>query len=213
MLTSRRKLFSIAALAVLAVAADPARATAAAPAAPGAGPVPTIEAFYASLLAEMKAAKQMSFDQRYRLLQPAIERAFDLGLMTRIAIGPEWAELPAAQQQDLAAAFARYTIATYASRFDGFSGERFVVEPKTVANPNGLIVESRLIQSDGEAVALNYLMRRGAGGMWQIIDVYLSGTISELATRRSEFVAVLQRDGAKGLVRLLERRTAALRTG
>ncbi|HEV2301014.1 MAG TPA: ABC transporter substrate-binding protein, partial [Stellaceae bacterium] len=157
--------------------------------------------------------KGSSFDQRYQLLQPAIERAFDLGLMTRIAVGPEWVDLPAAQQQELAAAFARYTIATYASRFDGYSGERFVVEPTSVPNPNGVIVESRLVQSDGKPVTLNYLMRRGARGTWQIIDVYLSGTISELATRRSEFVAVLQRDGAKGLVRLLQRRAAALRTG
>ena len=50
-------------------------------------------------------------------------------------------------------------------------------------------------------------------GAWKVIDVYLSGTVSELATRRSEFVAVLQRDGAEGLVQLIERRTAALRPG
>ena len=74
-------------------------------------------------------------------------------------------------------------------------------------------MRSRLIQSDGKPVRLNYLMRRGAGGMWQIIDVYLSGTISELAARRSEFVSVLERDGAAGLVRLLETRAATLRTG
>ena len=210
MLISRRKLFFVAAFAVSLAPLGPARAQALAPAG---SPAATIEAFYGSLLGEMKAAKGLSFDQRYRMLQPSIERAFDLGLMTRIAIGPQWVDLPAAQQQDLVSAFARYTISTYASRFDGYSGERFVVEPAPVPNPNGVIVESRLIQSDGKPISLNYLMRRGAGGSWQIIDVYLSGTISELATRRSEFVAVLQRDGAQGLVRLLERRAAALRTG
>jgi phospholipid transport system substrate-binding protein len=46
-----------------------------------------------------------------------------------------------------------------------------------------------------------------------VIDVYLSGTISELASRRSEFAAVLQRDGAEGLVRLLEQRAAPGRSG
>jgi phospholipid transport system substrate-binding protein len=210
---SRRTLFAFAAVAALAASLGTARAQSAAPAAAGASAVQTIQSFYGSLLAEMKAAKGLNFDQRYRLLQPAIERTFDLGLMTRIAIGPEWVNLGAAEQQDLAAAFARYTIATYASEFDGYSGERFVVDPTPASNPNGVIVESQLIQSDGKPVVLNYLMRRGVSGMWQIIDVYLSGTISELATRRSEFVAVLQRDGAKGLVRLLESRTAALRTG
>jgi phospholipid transport system substrate-binding protein len=56
-------------------------------------------------------------------------------------------------------------------------------------------------------------MRQGGDGTWQVIDVYLSGTISELATRRSEFADVLQKGGADGLVKLLEQRTAALHTG
>lgn len=176
-------------------------------------PVATIQSFYDALLAVMKEAKQLNFDGRYARLQPAITRAFDLGLMTRIAIGPSWTQLPQSQQEQLAAAFGRWTISTYANRFDGYSGERFEVDPNPVANPNGVIVETRLVRPAAEPVTLNYLMRRNGLGQWQIIDVFLSGTVSELATRRSEFVAVLQRDGADGLVHLLDRRTQALRTG
>jgi len=62
-------------------------------------------------------------------------------------------------------------------------------------------------------VNLNYLLRQDAAGAWKIIDVYLSGTISELATRRSEFSTVLQRGGADALVQLIEQRSAALRAG
>jgi hypothetical protein len=39
----------------------------------------------------------------------------------------------------------------------------------------------------------------------------MSGTISEPATRRADFVAVLQRSGMDGLLQLLEARTADLR--
>jgi hypothetical protein len=39
----------------------------------------------------------------------------------------------------------------------------------------------------------------------------MSGTISELATRRADFVAVLQRSGVDGLLQLLEARNAELR--
>jgi phospholipid transport system substrate-binding protein len=59
-------------------------------------------------------------------------------------------------------------------------------------------------------VTLNYLMRQN-GDKWQIIDVFLSGTISELATRRSEFTSVIRRDGAQGLLQLLDRRVAELK--
>jgi phospholipid transport system substrate-binding protein len=171
-----------------------------------------IEHFYAELLAVMKLAKKLSFDERYSRLSPVVSRAFDLPLMTRIAIGPGWGQIAAEQQQRLAAAFSRYTISMYANRFDDWGGERFEVMPNLAPNPNGVIVNSRLVKSNGEAVALNYLLRQ-EGGAWKVIDVYLSGTISELAARRSEFVAVLQRAGADGLVQLIEQRTAALRAG
>lgn len=179
---------------------------------PGSAPA-LIERFYDDLLAVMKQAKRLSFDERYNRLAPTIQRTFDLGLMTRIAVGPGWAQIAADQQQRLSAAFSRYTISMYASRFDNYGGERFEVAPAATPNPNGLIVNSRLVKTNGETVSLNYLLRQGAGGAWKVIDVYLSGTVSELAARRSEFGSVLQRSGAEGLVQLIEQRTAALRTG
>ncbi|HKS89301.1 MAG TPA: ABC transporter substrate-binding protein [Stellaceae bacterium] len=198
---SRRLLLSLAAATVLrpriAGAADPAA---------------EIRHFYDDLLALMKQAKRLSFDERYSRIAPAITRAFDLGLMTRIAVGPSWGQIGAAEQQRLSDAFARYTISVYANRFDDYGGERFEVDPAAAPNTNGSLVKSWLVKANGEKIVLNYLMRPEGGG-WKVIDVYLSGTVSELATRRSEFLAVLQREGADGLVRMLEKRTAALRTG
>jgi phospholipid transport system substrate-binding protein len=171
-----------------------------------------IERFYDQLLAVMKEAKRLGFDGRYARLTPVISQAFDLPLMTRIAVGPGWAQISADQQQRLSNAFSRYTISMYANRFDDYGGERFEVMPAAAPNPNGVLVSTRLVKTNGEAVALNYLMRQESGA-WKVIDVYLSGTVSELAARRSEFIAVLQRNGAEGLVQLIEQRTAALRTG
>jgi phospholipid transport system substrate-binding protein len=132
--------------------------------------------------------------------------------MARLSVGPDWTQLRPDQQRQLTDVLSRYTIAVYANRFDGFSGERFEVDPAPAASPNGTIVNSRIVKSNGEKVSINYLMRQGAGG-WQAIDIYLSGTISELASRRSEFVAVLHQSGADGLIKLLEQRTAAQRSG
>jgi phospholipid transport system substrate-binding protein len=176
-------------------------------------PAAMIESFYNALLTIMKEGRSVPFDQRYMTLQPVIQRDFDLPLMTRIAIGPEWTRLTPDQQQRLEAAFTRYTIATYANRFDDYSGQRLEVDPDPAANPNGVIVHTRLVPANDRPVLLDYLMRQGADGRWQILDVYLNGTISELATRRAEFSAVLKRDGPDGLARMLDQRSAALRTG
>jgi len=181
-------------------------------AAEGGNPATVIQHFYDDLLAVMKEAKHLAFDERYKRLTPAVTRTFALALMSRLSVGPEWAQFSPDQQQRLTDVFVRYTISVYANRFDDFNGERFEVDANPTPNPNGVVVQTRLIKSNGETVVLNYLLRQ-SGGAWQVIDIYLSGTISELATRRSEFTSVLHNGGAEALVKVLEQRTAALRTG
>jgi phospholipid transport system substrate-binding protein len=69
----------------------------------------------------------------------------------------------------------------------------------------GEIVKTRLQQSSGRTVVINYLVRGG-----KVIDVYLNGTISDLATRRYEFASLIAAGGADGLVKRLHERTQTL---
>lgn len=168
-----------------------------------------IRGFYDALLDTMQHAKPLGLSGRYDKLAPVIRETFDLPAMTRIAVGPGWTSIPAAQQSALTDAFTRMTIATYASRFDGYSGERFEVEPATEARGRNRIVRTRLIESNGNITMLNYLMHESGSG-WKVIDVYLSGTVSELATRRSEFASILKSGGADALLDSLRQRTETL---
>jgi phospholipid transport system substrate-binding protein len=104
----------------------------------------------------------------------------------------------------VAEAFGHYISATYADRFDSYSGEQLQV---TGEQPYGaeVIVRTRIVKSKGDSVSLNYRMREN-GSCWQISDVYLDGTISQLATQRSEFHSILQREGVDGLVTALTRK-------
>jgi phospholipid transport system substrate-binding protein len=171
-------------------------------------PAAAVQGFYDVLLEVMKNAEKLGFQGREQKLGPAIDQAYDLPLMTRLSVGPQWQNLSPEEQQKITAGFRAMTIATYASRFDGFSGEKFEVDRNAVEASGGKIVQTKLIQGNGEPIALNYLMRE-SGGSWRIIDVFLKGTVSELATRRSEFSSVLRRDGAAGLLKLLDEKTAA----
>ena len=189
--------------AAAAFSATPARAA-------GSPAVDTVKTFYDTLLEVMKQAKALGFKGRYEKLDPAMRRAFNLPLMTRLSVGPDWQKLSPEEQAAITAAFSDFSISTYANRFDGYSGERFEVSPETQSTAGGQIVSTKLIESDGNVVELNYLMRDGDGG-WQIIDVFLKGTVSELATRRSEFSTVLRRDGAAALLKLIQQRTADLK--
>jgi phospholipid transport system substrate-binding protein len=171
--------------------------------------VAPIRAFYDVLLANMKQADQLGVQGRYDKLAPVIRATFDLDAMTRIAVGPEWTAIPPEQQKALLDSFARMTIATYANRFNGYSGESFEVDSETVSRNTGRIVRSRLLRPKEDPVTLNYLMR-GSGDTWKIVDIYLSGTISELATQRSEFGAILKAGGPAALIQSLRQQSDKL---
>ena len=113
----------------------------------------------------------------------------------------------------LVAAFTEWSVATYANRFDGFSGESFTTSGETPL-PNGdVLVRTALNRVNDSPVQLNYLTRRTAGGPPKIVDAYLTGTISELASRRADFATVLRDGGADRLTAALRRRAADLRRG
>ncbi|HTL76403.1 MAG TPA: ABC transporter substrate-binding protein [Casimicrobiaceae bacterium] len=171
-----------------------------------------IRAFYDALLDVMKRAKALGIKGRYDALAPVVDATFDLPAMTRIAVGPRWTSLPKDVQSALVDAFSRMTIATYASRFDGYSGERFEVDPSVESRGSGSIVHTRIVQPKGDPVALDYLMRKSAD-RWKAVDVYLTGTISELATRRSEFNSILDSGGPQALLQSLRQQTERMLQG
>jgi phospholipid transport system substrate-binding protein len=188
----------IAAFALFLLAAAPTRSENADPA------ESRVSGFYEALLSTMQQGKQLGLKGRYEKLAPVLSKTYDLASMAKTAVGPSWNEFTPQQQRDLVKAFTRMTIATYASRFDDFSGEQFDVA-QTVDQPNGdKIVKTSIIQSNGKTVALAYLMHK-IGREWKIMDVYIDGAISELATRRSEFGAVLKSGGPDALINSLTR--------
>ena len=193
---SRRRRALQFAIALLTGLALPASAADVDPA------VAPIRAFYDALLAAMKQADQLGVRGRYDKLAPVIRSTFDLAAMTRIAVGPEWTAIAPDQQTALLDGFARMTIATYANRFDGYSGQSFEVDPEILSRNTGRIVRTKLLRPKEEPVTLNYLMR-ASGDTWKIVDIYLSGTISELATQRSEFGAILKSGGPAALIESL----------
>lgn len=197
---ARRRVLVSGAL-VLVAGAFPAALVQSADVAPptSASPVSVIESFYSVLLDTMKQAKTLGVQGRYDKLTPAVDAAFDFPTMTQMAVGRAWGGFPADQQAALIAAFKRMTTATYARNFDDYNGERFSVDPN-IQSRNGLqVVRSTFEQPNKEPVAMDYPMHPVANG-WKAVDVYYSGSISQLAQRRSEFSSILSARGAEGLL-------------
>jgi phospholipid transport system substrate-binding protein len=167
-----------------------------------------VDGFDNALLGVMKQADQLGVRGRARKLTPEIERAFNLPAMTRFAVGPSWSTMSDSDHAALIAAFTRYSAASYAHNFDGYSGEKFVIEPGVETRGPDKIVKSQLIPGHGDPVVIDYRMRND-GGTWKIIDVYFQGTISQLTTRRSDFAATVAQ-GAGALVAHMDAQTEKL---
>ena len=173
------------------------------------GPSDEIQGFYDVLLSNMKNADALGIKGRYAKLEPVVLATFDVPFMSRLSVGPLWGQLNPEQKSQVAKAFGRYITATYATQFDGYSGEQLkVISAQQIKH--GTLVRSQIVKSDGEAISINYVLHDN-DVHWQIRDIYLAGTISQLATRRSEFSSILRGDGGiDKLVSVLNEKADAL---
>jgi phospholipid transport system substrate-binding protein len=171
-----------------------------------------VEQLHAGLVEIMKAGKTVSFRQRYDKIAPVIGRTFDLDVIVRQVVGPRWAALPPDQQAALEDAFRRYTVASYVSNFEDYSGERFEVLPGVTAVGNDRVVTTRIVTASGQAHVLAYVMRQTGAG-WRAVDVLAEGSVSRVAAQRSEIRSVLSDGGGTGLLVSLHRKTAELSGG
>jgi phospholipid transport system substrate-binding protein len=168
----------------------------------------TVQGLYDALLSTMKNGRTLGQSGRFTQLAPVIRRTFDIALMTRLSIGPSWTGLSDTQRQQATESFGRYISAIYADRFDSYDGQKLEVTGEQPA-PSGVMVRSQIIKANGEPVKVDYMMRRN-GDSWLISDIYLDGAISEVATRRSEFAAILRNDGIDSLIAALNRKANVL---
>lgn len=175
-----------------------------------------VERLNTTLLDVMQSADELGYPGRYQKLEPSLRENFDFAFMTKIAVGRPWNDFDGDQRQQLVERFTRMSIATFAARFDGYSGERFEILGEKPGRRGTVVVDDRIIRPADPPVGLNFVLRQPSGeaadGDWLIIDVMLDGKFSELARQRAEFSAVLQRGGYQELLDALDERIEALST-
>ena len=170
-----------------------------------------VERFHGTLLSVMKEAESLGYEGRFEWLTPVIKKSFNLPFMASRSTGRYWKKASNGEHQALVDAFANMTIANYASRFDGYSGEIFETVEVTEGPRDSILVKTKIVKDDGEKVALNYVMRE-FDDQWQVIDIFLKGTFSELATRKSEYSSLVRDGGFPKLITSMKEKTEKIRT-
>jgi len=184
-----------------------------APTAKSSAPTMVVDALHEKLISVMKNADTLGYDGRFERLEPVINELFDIPFMAEKSIGRHWKAVEEENRARLLTTFEHFTVANYAGRFTGYSGQFFETLKEQESKYGTVLVYSRLVSENGETVQLNYRLRPAKGGGWKIIDVLLNGTISELALRRSEYSSLIKREGFAALMTALNKRIEDLAEG
>ena len=132
---------------------------------------------------------------RQSAIQQVLQAKFDLPYMAQTALGAHWAKATPEQQARFIKATETAEAKAYSDRFGQYAGQTLAVS-KTTSRPNGVfIVDSRLNQSNGQPIKLEWEVRQGAQGL-RITDVKVEG-VSMVMTRRSDFNSYIQNNGGK----------------
>jgi phospholipid transport system substrate-binding protein len=175
-------------------------------------PSQPINELHAALEAAMHSGRRTPFASRFDVLAPVIERVFDLETVLKVSVGMRWSSFDKTAQERLAAAFHRFTIATYVAHFDRFSGEKFAVVPGGRASGSDRIVRTEVASGTGGSARLDYVMRQ-FGNTWRAVDVLIDGSISRVAVQRSDFRTILASGNAEALIKSLQRKVGDLSEG
>lgn len=177
-----------------------------------AGPTAVVTHFDDTLLEVMKAGESLGYDGRFKRLQPEMQQAFALDYMAEKSLGQRWNDLSEADRATWRQLFGEFTVANYAANFDRFTGQRFEMVGEEASTNDTRLVKTKVISPGVDDVPLTYRLRQ-VGGTWKIIDVFLKGTVSELALRRSDYSSVLERDGFAALTTVVRAKIADLAAG
>ena len=157
-----------------------------------------IDKFQTDLITVMKDGKKLGYTGRYEKLDVAVSNSHDLPKIARIVVGKEWEKLTEEQQKKLTDVFSRLSIASYAHNFKEFDGEAFAIDSEEETKLGGVVIHSHLDLPDDKPVKFDYMLKE-KGASWRIINIIANG-VSDLALKRSEYTAILQRDGFDALI-------------
>ena len=133
-----------------------------------------------------------------------LQTSFDMPAMGRSALGTHWNQATEAERTRFLKAVATAEAKAYSERFGQYGGQTLTVG-KVTPRANGVtIVDSRLNQTSGQPIKLEWEIRND-----RITDVKVEG-VSMVMTRRSDFNSYIQNNGGtvEPLIKELEARAA-----
>jgi phospholipid transport system substrate-binding protein len=164
-----------------------------------------VSELHEKLLHVMRNARELGYQGRFHELEPTISTHFDTPTIVRVILSRHWNDLSDEQRDEFIRLFNHLSVATYASRFDGYDGELFREVAREQLSRGRLLIRTELRRTGDDPVRMDYLMHRTEDGNWLIISVIADG-VNDLALKRAEYASVIRNKGYGGLVADLQQK-------
>jgi phospholipid transport system substrate-binding protein len=182
-------------------------------------PAATIESLHRGLVALANDRPNADVAERYRALEPLIQKTHDLPYIAQFALRRQWPALSEAERARFVAAFEKLSVTTYASRFKTVSAQTFKAGAASApgessagggaaGEPVRAQVLTAIVRPGQPDIPLEYLLQQ-EGGTWRIINIIADG-VSDLALKRAEYQRVLASGSIEDLIEHVEEQTARL---
>ncbi len=137
-----------------------------------------------------------------------INETYNTEEMLNMIIGDSWRNVDNQTKKKMINVFEEYIAKNYIKRFSKIKYPKFSnLEEKKVGKYK--MIKSHLILSKDEKVSINYLLSL-KNETWKIFDVLLAGSVSEIATKKSEFKSFIKDGNINPLIEALSKKNKIL---
>ena len=149
---------------------------------------------------------EKSFVDRLEIIKKEINQTFNYKRMMQFIYGRKWNKLESNQKDIISETFLNFISATYTKRFHMIDGLNFEYLESKKTDDGMILVNTNLLIPNEDSVKFKYVFINEEDD-WKILDILINGTISEIATKKSEYSKIIKSEGVDGLIKKLSEKT------
>ena len=144
----------------------------------------------------------------FELTLKNVKQNYNSEKMLSMIIGNQWKNVSNKKRKEIINIFEEYIAKNYVRRFSKMKDFSFI-ENKEQNVGKFVMVRSNLVIGKKEKVSISYLLSNDQN-KWKIFDVLLAGSVSEIATKKSEFQSFIKGGNIDPLIDALKKKNKDL---
>ena len=163
-----------------------------------------INQLHEALINLMVIANSTNYEERYKYLEPIIEKNFDIDLISKVVLSRYWKTIDEKNKIKFVDLFKKLTISTYVSRFNSYNNQIFKNISIDQLKENRFFVKTEFKKPGKNPISFNYIVQEN-NKKWRIISVIANG-VNDLSLKRAEYASIIKKDGFDALISKLEQK-------